>query len=88
MVLNRSSTLTTAAIRVAAAGLGAAVAGPLGCALGTVIGNALGPSAAELVRTYTEKFGEESAKKLLDTGADSLLERLKQSAPDLESAYR
>ena len=77
-----------AAIRVAAAGLGAAVAGPLGCALGAAIGNALGSSAAELIGTYSEKFGEEAAKKLLDTGTDSLVEKLKKSAPNLESAYR
>jgi hypothetical protein len=88
MVLNRSSPLATAAIRVAFAGLGAAVAGPLGGALGAVIGNALGPPAAELVGKYTEDFGKEAGKKLLDTGADSLLEKLKQSAPLSESAYR
>ena len=39
-------------------------------------------------KTYSEKFGEGSGKKLLDTGADSLVERLKPSAPDLESVYR
>jgi len=54
MALSTSSPSTTAAIRVAAAGLGSAVAGPLGCALGTVIGNALDPYAAELVNTYPE----------------------------------
>lgn len=88
MVLSKSSPFTTAAIRVAAAGLGAAIAGPIGGALGAVIGNGLGASAVELVKTYTEKFGEGSGKKLLDTGADSLVERLKPSAPDLESVYR
>ena len=88
MALERSNPLTTAAIRVAAAGLGVAVEGPLGCALGAVIGNALGPSAAELIGTYIQKFGDEAAKKLLDTGANSLLEKLKPSAPNLEFAYR
>jgi hypothetical protein len=88
LALSMSSPLTTSAIRIAAASLGAAVAGPLGGALGAVIGNALGPSAAELVSTYTDKFGEEVARKLLDTGTDSLLQKLKQSTPNLESAYR
>lgn len=71
----------TPAIRVAAAGLGAAVAGPLGGALGGVLG-------AALIETYTDKFGEEATKKLLDLGADSLVEKLKGSSPNLESAYR
>ena len=88
MTPDSSKPLTKAAIHVAAAGLGAAVAGPLGFALGAVIGDALGEPAAQLIGTYTEKFGEEAAKKLLDTGVDSLVERLKKSAPDLESAYR
>src|ERR1035441_1395995 len=83
-----SSAIIPVAIRVAAAGLGAAVAGPLGCALGGGVGDALGPSAALLVNTYAPKFSEEAAKKLLDTGTDSLVDKLKKSAPDLESAYR
>jgi hypothetical protein len=40
---------TKPAIRVAAAGLGAAVAGPLGGALGGWLGGAIGASAADLV---------------------------------------
>lgn len=88
MALPKSSPFTTAVIRVAAAGLGAAIAGPIGGALGAVLGKGLGASAVELVKTYTEKFGDGSGKKLLDTGADSLIERLKPSAPDLESVYR
>jgi hypothetical protein len=39
MVLSRSSTLASATIRVGAAGLGAAVAGPLGSAIGAVVGH-------------------------------------------------
>ena len=76
------------AIRVAAAGLGAAVAGPLGGAIGGWLAEALGGPAAELVETYADKLGEATAEKLLDIGADSLVEWIKDSPPDLESAYR
>ena len=88
MAVDSPNPLIKTTIRVAAAGLGAAVAGPLGCALGSVIGDALGEPAAQLIGTYVDKFGEEAAKKLLETGADSLAERLKKSAPNLESVYR
>lgn len=74
-------TLVTPAIRVAAAGLGAAVAGSLGGALGGVLG-------AALIETYAGKFGEEATKKLLDLGADSLVEKLKGASPTLETASR
>ncbi len=84
----KSSPLKTAAIRIAAAGLGAAVAGPLGGALGPLVVGVLGASAEHLVDDYVQKFGEEAGKKFLDTGVDSLLEKLKKSAPDLESACR
>jgi hypothetical protein len=40
------------------------------------------------IYTYTEKFNEETAQKLLDTGADSLVGKLKRSAPDMEAGYR
>src|SRR6185312_14900917 len=76
------------AIRVAAAGLGAAVAGPLGGALGAWLGAALGGSAAVLIEKYAEKFGEKAGEKLLETGADSLAEKLTASSLDLESIYR
>jgi len=88
MAVDSSNPLIKTTIRVAAAGLGAAVAGPLGCALGAVIGDALGEPAEQLIGTYVDKFGEEAAKKLLETGADSLAEKLKKSAPNLESVYR
>ncbi len=78
----------TAAIRIAAAGLGVAVAGPLGGALGSVVAGAFGEHAANLIGAYAKKFGEEAGKKFLDTGADSLIGRLKPSAPSLESACR
>jgi tetratricopeptide (TPR) repeat protein len=79
---------TKPAIRVAAAGFGVAVAGPLGGALGGWLGAALGGPAAHLVEKYAEKFGDSAAEKLLDIGADSLVDRLKESAPDLAQAYR
>jgi len=88
MASDGANPLTRSAIRVAAAGLGAAVAGPLGCALGAVIGDALGEPATKLLGTYFEKFGEEAAKKFFETGADSLVEKFKKSAPDLEFIYR
>jgi hypothetical protein len=64
------------AIRIAATGLGGAVAGPLGGLLGGFLGDVVG------------HFGEEASKKLLETGAESLAERLKKSAPNLDSLYR
>src|ERR1035438_5038340 len=84
----RSNSWAKPAIRMAAAGFGAAVAGPLGGAVGGWLGDALGGPAAELVEKYAEKFGNRAAEKLLDLGADSLVEKLKESAPNLESAYR
>src|SRR5664280_3418439 len=88
MTSSRSNSWMKPAIRIAAAGFGAAVAGPLGGALGGWLGDALGGSAAELVEKYAEKFGDRAFEKLLDLGADSLVEKLKESAPNLESAYR
>jgi hypothetical protein len=76
------------AIRVAAAGLGAAVAGPLGGALGGWLGGALGASAADLIQSYAEKFGEKSGEKLLEAVTDSVTEKLKDPAPRLEGVYR
>src|SRR5271157_6105274 len=88
MTSRRRSNWTKPAIRVAAAGFGVAVAGPLGGAVGGWLGAALGGSAAELVEKYAEKFGDKAAEKLLEIGADSLVERLKESSPNLESVYR
>jgi hypothetical protein len=79
---------TTPAIRIAAAGFGAAVAGPLGIALGSLLGDALGPSASALIKGYAEKFNEEAAKKLLDLGTDSLVDRLNTPPPQIEAVYR
>lgn len=76
------------AIRVAAAGLGAAVAGPLGGALGAWVGGAIGASAVELVDQYAEKFGDKAGEKLLETLGDSLAEKLKEPSLQFEGIYR
>ena len=75
-------------VRVAAAGIGAACAGPLGAALGGWLGNALDGPMAELIKRYGEKFGEKAVETLFETGRDSLLERLKDPSLDLEVVYR
>jgi len=80
--------IVTAAIRVAAAGLGAAVAGPLGGALGGWVGEALGEPASALIGKYAEQFGVKSAEKLLDSGADSLVERFRRPGTSLDAVYR
>lgn len=80
--------LAKPAITVAAAGFGAAVGGPLGGALGTWLGSSMGDAAEGLIGSYAEEFGKDAGKKLLETGADSLIEKLKNEAPDLEAAYR
>ena len=76
------------AIRIAAAGLGAAVAGPLGGALGGWLAGALGESAAHLVEGHAERFGAKAGEKLLDTIADSLAGKLKEPALSLADVYR
>lgn len=83
-----SNSWTKPAIRIAAAGFGVAVAGPLGGAIGGWLGAAVGGPAADLVEKYAEKFGDSAAEKLLDVGADSVVEKLKKSAPNLPSIYR
>ncbi len=75
-------------IRVAAAGLGGAVAGPLGAVLGGWLGSALSGPAAAIIQEYSKKFGEKAGEKLLDVGSDSLCERLKATPPQIEGAYR
>src|ERR1035438_6813029 len=88
MTSSRSNSWAKPAIRIAAAGFGAAVAGPLGVSMLLWLGDALGGSAADLVEKYAEQFGDKAAEKLLDLGADSLVEKLKESATNLASAYR
>jgi tetratricopeptide (TPR) repeat protein len=86
--MTKASAWTKPAIQIAAAGLGAAVAGPLGGTIGGWLGNALGHSATELVKKAAEQFGEKAGEKLLDTGTDLLLDQLKGAPASLESLYR
>jgi WD40 repeat protein len=88
MQTDASRALIQPAIRVVAAGLGAAVAGPLGLALGGFVGDALGKPGADLIKKYLEDFGKEAGKKFLETSADTLAEKLKNSAADLAALYR
>src|SRR5215471_12965698 len=79
--------IVTAAICVAAAGLGAAVAGPLGGALRP--GRRSSRRTGKHVdRQYAEQFGAKSAEKLLDSGADSLVERFRRPGTSLDGVYR
>jgi tetratricopeptide (TPR) repeat protein len=88
MSTDSSNALVQSAIRIGAAGLGAAVAGPLGGVFGGFVADAFGKSTAEFLKKGFSSFGEEAAKKLLDTGTDSLTDRLSKPAPDLEALYR
>jgi len=83
-----SAKVTKIAIRVAAAGLGAAVAGPLGCALGAAFGDALSGPLGEMVHNLAEEGMKKSAEKLFDAGGDLVAERIKGADGNLEAAYR
>ena len=85
---SKSGKWSALAIKVASAGLGVAVAGPVGGAIGGFLGDALGAAASELLKTSLEKFGEEAGKKLLDSGGESLVARLGKRKPEIESVYR
>ncbi len=76
------------AIRVAAAGLGAAAGGPLGGALGAWVGASVGGTASALIETYAEKFGDKAGEALLEAGGDSLAEWIKGDGLDLGDLYR
>jgi tetratricopeptide (TPR) repeat protein len=76
------------AVRVAAAGLGAAVAGPLGGAMGGLVAGVLTGPAAELVKNMAAKFGESAAEKMFDSGGDAIADELRQPDSDLEAVYR
>jgi tetratricopeptide (TPR) repeat protein len=88
MPQSASSALVQRAIRVAAAGLGAVVAGPLGMAIGGFASDALGKPAADLIKKYLEDFGNDAGKKIIEEAADSFAGELKKSAPDLNCLYR
>src|SRR5271168_78674 len=81
-------TLTKIAIRVAAAGFGATVAGPLGCALGAAFGDALTGPLGDMVGKLVEEGGKKAAEKLFDAGGDTLAEKIKGSGGNLDAAYR
>jgi len=81
-------TISKIAIRVAAAGFGATVAGPLGCALGAAFGDALSGLLGEMVGKLVEEGGKEATKKLFDAGGDALAQRIGGSGGNLEAAYR
>lgn len=89
---DRTNKWIPSVFQVAAAGIGALVAGPLGGAIGGFLGHALGDTlssaAAKLTEEYTKKFGEEAGKKLYEIGVGSVSERLKPSAPSLAALYR
>ena len=75
------------AIRAAAAGFGAVIAGPIGGAVGGWVVNALGTPGLELIAEYVGKFGEKATEKLLEAGGDSLADKAK-AHPLLEGLYR
>ena len=64
------------------------MAGPLGGAIGGWLGAALDGPAQKLITEYAGKFGEKAAEKLLDGGADSLIDRLKKPSLQIEAANR
>jgi tetratricopeptide (TPR) repeat protein len=93
MALDRSGEYMKPAFRVGAAALGSFLAGPLGCAtgafLGGMLGDIFGQSAAALVATCAEKFGEATAEKMLGSQLDSLAERFREhKQPQIEKLYR
>jgi len=80
MTLNISTSWTEPAVRVAAAGLGFLVGGPLGGALGglhgVAIAGVLGASGEELVKLYVERFGNTAAKKMFGCTKHFVLPRV------------
>ena len=76
------------AIRVAAAGFGAALAGPLGCALGAAFGDALSGPLGEMIGKLLEEGGKEATKKLFDASGDTLAEKMQGSGGNLDAVYR
>jgi tetratricopeptide (TPR) repeat protein len=76
-------------VKIAAAGVGAAIAGPIGGLVAGSVGAAIfGEGAGEAVKRLAEKFGDEAGQKLTETGAESLADKLSESDAGLEAAYR
>jgi hypothetical protein len=93
MALDRSNAVVTPALRVGAAAVGSFLAGPLGCAtgafLGGMLGDLFGQSAAALVETCAQKFGEAAAQQILGSQLDALSEKFRrQKQPQIKGVYR
>jgi tetratricopeptide (TPR) repeat protein len=93
LVLGKSNPWMKPAFRVGAAALGSFLAGPLGSATGAILGKAIGDvfgeSAARLIDTFTEKFGEDVSDKVLGSQLDALAAKAKASEREqLEQVYR
>jgi len=88
MSQSRAHSLSATVIRVAAAGAGTALGGPLVGALTGLIGHLLSGPAAEVVQNYAEKFGDKAGEKLLELGGDALAEKIGDCPSNLENLYR
>jgi hypothetical protein len=93
LVLEKSNPWMKPAFRVGAAALGSFLAGPLGSATGAILGKAIGDvfgeSAARLIETFTEKFGEDVSDKVLGSQLDALAAKAPASEREqLEQVYR
>ena len=88
MAKRLATTVSKVSIRVAAAGFGAVMAGPLGCALGAAFGDVFSGPLGEMVGKIVEEGGKEASKKLLDSSGDTLAEKIQGSGGNLEAAYR
>ena len=80
------------AVRMATAGICSVFAGPLGLAtgafIGGMLGHVLGEALGEFSKKTIESLTERASETFLHTHAESLVERLKESRPDLEGVYR
>jgi len=80
MAKRLATTVSKVSIRVAAAGFGAVMAGPLGCALGAAFGDVFSGPLGEMVGKIVEEGGKEASKKLLDSSGDTLAEKISGGA--------
>jgi hypothetical protein len=87
VLISSESTKSEIAIQVAAAGLGAVVAGPLGGAIGGLLAHVLPGSAATLVVDMAKKIWRKAAEKLIESGGDAVVDELNADS-DLEAVYR
>ena len=82
------TTAAKIAIRVAAAAMGAAAAGPLGCAIGAAFGDALSGPLGELAHKLADEGGKKAIEKLFDASGDAAAEKIKGESGNLDRAYR